>query len=95
MAKHLIIYYSRSGENYVNGSITNLEQGNAEVIVSYLQEVIDADVFRIETRKDYPADYMECTEVARTELSRKERPELKRYLDSIDAYGKVIICGPC
>lgn len=30
MAKNLIIYYSRKGENYVNGSIKNLAKGNTE-----------------------------------------------------------------
>ena len=30
--KNLIIYYSRRGQNYVNGSIKNLARGNAEVI---------------------------------------------------------------
>ena len=29
--KNLIIYYSRRGQNYVNGSIKNLARGNAEV----------------------------------------------------------------
>ena len=28
MSKTLIIYYSREGENYVNGSIKSIEKGN-------------------------------------------------------------------
>ena len=31
MAKNLIIYYSRKGENYVNGSIVDLKKGNTEI----------------------------------------------------------------
>ena len=32
MAKVLIAYYSRRGENYVNGSIRSLSKGNTEVV---------------------------------------------------------------
>ncbi|NLH64469.1 MAG: flavodoxin, partial [Erysipelotrichaceae bacterium] len=30
MAKDLVIYYSRRGENYVNGNIEVLKKGNTE-----------------------------------------------------------------
>ena len=33
MAKTLIAFYSRRGENYVNGSIKNLSRGNTEIVV--------------------------------------------------------------
>ena len=33
MAKTLIAFYSRRGQNYVDGSIRNLSKGNNEVIV--------------------------------------------------------------
>ena len=35
MAKNLIIYYSRKGQNYVNGSIRSLEKGNSELIAEF------------------------------------------------------------
>lgn len=38
MAKNLIIYYSRKGENYVNGSIKSLAKGNTELCVEYIQK---------------------------------------------------------
>ena len=31
MAKNLIIYYSRRGENYVNGAVKTLAIGNNEI----------------------------------------------------------------
>ena len=37
MAKTLIAFYSRRGQNYVNGSIRNLEKGNNEVIVEKIK----------------------------------------------------------
>lgn len=32
MAKNLVIYYSRKGENYVNGTIRSITRGNTEVV---------------------------------------------------------------
>ena len=92
---NLIIYYSRKGENYVNGTITNLERGNAEVLATYVQEATGADMFQIEPVKEYPADYMACTEEAKKELIKKARPELKNYLDSLDGYSHIFMIGPC
>ena len=43
--KNLIIYYSRRGQNYVNGSVKNLEKGNAELITEFIKGAVDADVF--------------------------------------------------
>ena len=91
----LIIYYSRRGENYMDGKIVDLERGNAEVLVSYIQEATGADVFRIEPVKEYPADYAACTEVAKKELTNKARPQLRTYLDSLDGYSHIFIVGPC
>ena len=95
MAKNLIIYYSRKGQNYVNGSIKNLAKGNTEVCAEFIQKAIGGDLFEIETVKEYSADYMTCTEEAQAELRANERPELKNYLDSVADYDNIFICGPC
>lgn len=92
--KSLIIYYSRRGQNYVNGEIVDLEVGNTEVIVDYIREFTGADTFKVETVNDYPADYMETTEMAQKELDDNHRPELKEELDNIDDYDTVYIASP-
>ena len=62
--KVLIAYYSRRGENYVNGSIKNLKLGNTEVVVGKIKALLpDADVFQIDTTYEYSKDYMTCIEV--------------------------------
>ena len=91
----LIIYFSREGENYADGKVVSLQQGNAQVLASYIQEATGADMFRIEPLQEYPADYTACTEVAKKELTKRARPELKRYLDSLDGYSHVFVVGPC
>ena len=62
---NLIIYYSRSGENYVNGELKYLKKGNVEVIVDFIKEFIEADTFRVETKEPYPESDMETTEISK------------------------------
>lgn len=92
--KNLIIYYSRRGQNYVNGSVKNLERGNAEIITEFIKDAVGADVFEVDTVKPYDKDYMVCIEEAKAELRVKARPELKEYLDDISDYDNIFIVGP-
>lgn len=87
MSKSLIAYYSRTGNNFVNGKITNLTIGNTAVIAQKIQGLTGGDLFEIKTIKQYPADYMEATEVSKLELKTNARPELSEHpkgIDSID-----------
>ena len=90
--KVLIAYYSRRGENYVNGSIKNLKLGNTEVVVGKIKTMLpDADVFQIDTTYEYSKDYMTCIEEAKKELHDQVRPEVKNPLESIDEYDTIIL----
>ena len=95
MAKNLIIYYSRTGENYWNGGIKNIAKGNTEIVAEFIQSAVGGDLFEIETVKTYAADYYECIDDAKQELRENARPELKKYLDGIEDYDNVFVCGPC
>ena len=94
MAKNLIIYYSRKGENYVNGNIVDLKKGNTEICAEFIQKAVGGDLFEIETVHEYSKNYRKCTEEARQELAMNARPELKRYLEDIGTYNAVFLCGP-
>ncbi|MEE3376833.1 MAG: flavodoxin [Candidatus Cryptobacteroides sp.] len=95
MAKTLIAFYSRRGQNYVGGSIRNLAKGNNEVIVGKIKEQLpDADVFQIETVKKYSPDYMVCIEEAKEELRAKARPELTARVENMDQYDTIILGYP-
>lgn len=95
MAKNLVIYYSRKGENYVDGSIKSIEKGNTEIVAEYIKEAIGADLFEVDTVKQYDASYMTCIEEAKKELHEDARPELKNYLEDISEYENIIVAGPC
>ena len=48
----LIVYYSRGGENYVNGSIVNLDVGNTHVVAETLARLTARLMRRGATRTD-------------------------------------------
>ncbi|MCR5636354.1 MAG: NAD(P)H-dependent oxidoreductase [Clostridiales bacterium] len=92
--KNLVVFYSRRGQNYVNGSVKNLDRGNAELIAGYIKDAIGADAFEVDTVKPYDKDYMVCINEAKIELREKARPELKEYLKDISGYDNIFIVAP-
>ena len=95
MAKTLIAFFSRRGQNYVDGSIPDLAKGNNEVIVEKIKaQLPNADVFRIDTVKKYSPDYMVCIEEAKQELRAKARPELTAKVEDMDRYDTIILGYP-
>ena len=95
MGKTLIAFYSRRGQNYVDGSIRNLAKGNNEVIVEKIKaQLPDADFFQIDTVKKYSPDYMVCIDEAKEELRAKARPELTARVENMDQYDTVILGYP-
>ena len=79
MAKNLIIYYSRKGENYVNGNIEKLAKGNTEICAEYIQKAVGGDLFELETVTEYGESYRACVEEAKKEWQETARPELNTY----------------
>lgn len=80
MNKNLIIYYSRKGENYVNGKIEKLAKGNTEICAEFIKNAIGGDLFEVETQKDYSYDYYRCTKEAKDEINNGIHPALKNIL---------------
>ena len=95
MAKTLVIYYSRKGQNYVNGSIQSLPKGNTEYVAEFIRDAVGADLFELETVKTYAEDYNECIADAKEELRVKARPDLKEQLSSVADYDNIVVAGPC
>ncbi len=92
--KSLIAYFSRKGDNYVNGSIMNLPVGNTEVAADIIRKLTGGDVFRIRTVEDYPADYNKTTDVAKQELRENARPKLSDHVDNMDDYSLIFLGYP-
>ena len=90
----LIAYFSRKGNNYVDGRIVDLPVGNTEVAAGLVHDLTGGDLFRIDPVEPYPADYQAATEVARQELERGARPDLAGHVDDLAAYDTVILAYP-
>jgi len=90
--KSLIAYYSRKGENYVEGNIVYLPVGNTEVIAKKIQKLTGSDLFQIDTVEAYPDDYTETTRVAQNEKRKNARPKLTEVVDEMNDY-EVIYLG--
>ena len=93
-AQTLVVYYSRAGQNYTSDGIVNLKKGNTQVVAEQIQRLTGADIFRIETVKEYAEDYYECTQEAKEELNAKARPALKADID-ISRYDTIYLGWPC
>ena len=94
MTKNVIIYYSREGENYWNGSIKILEKGNTEIVAEFIKNAVGGDLFEVDTVKPYPADYYACIDEAKKELRANARPAIKGYVDDISKYDTIFVGYP-
>lgn len=90
----LIAYFSRTGGNYVNGTIKNLSVGNTEIAAKLIQSKTGADMFKIVPLVSYSEDYNECIEQAKDDQRRGARPELTAYPDSINQYDTIYLGYP-
>ena len=91
---NLILYYSRKGENYVNGSIQTLSKGNTERVAEFIQKAVGGELFEVEPTREYSASYMTCIKEAQAEQRANERPAVKKLPESLDGYDTIFIGYP-
>lgn len=89
-AKSLVVYFSRTGENY---SVGNISEGNTAIIAKMIAEKTGSDTFEILPEKEYPKDYKSCTEVAKDEQQKNARPAYKGDMDT-STYDTIYIGYP-
>lgn len=89
-AKSLVVYFSRTGENY---SVGNISEGNTTIIAKMIAEKTGSDTFEIVPSKDYPKTYKECTDVAKDEQKKNARPAYKGDVDT-STYDTIYIGYP-
>ena len=87
----LIIYFSRTGENY---NVGDVEVGNTAMLASYIKEYLKCDSFEIVPVDKYPDNYDECTKLASKEKDDNARPKITGKIDNFDSYKTVFIGYP-
>lgn len=68
-----------------------IKVGNTEKIAKMIAEATGADLFKIEQKVPYAADYNTCIDQAKKDLHGNVRPELLNNLESIDAYDEIYL----
>ena len=58
--KTLVVYFSRTGENSVNGEMEVITKGFTEIVAEKIAARIGADVYKLEPEIPYPTSYAEC-----------------------------------
>ena len=90
--KILVVYFSKTGEQYGVGNIT---EGNTAIIAKMVAEQTGADLFEIKLKNDtYPVEYKPLTEVALSEKKAGARPEIAGNVENFADYDVVFIGTP-
>ncbi len=88
----LVIYFSRTGEQYTVGVI---EHDNTAIAAEMIAEETGADLFEVLPEDDhYPMTYEELTDVAKREQSENARPAYAGDLPELAGYDTVFIGSP-
>ncbi|MBR1646229.1 MAG: NAD(P)H-dependent oxidoreductase [Selenomonadaceae bacterium] len=89
--KILVLYFSRTGEEYNVGNIT---KGNTAIVADLIAQKLNADKFEIKAAKPYPDSYEACTDIAKKELESNARPAFEKNIDNLAQYDTVFIGFP-
>ena len=90
--KSLLIYFSRTGEQY---SVGEIEKGNTAIVADMIREYTGADVFEILPEEDYyPYTYDALTEIAKEEQNTQARPAYQNELPDLSQYDVIFIGSP-
>ena len=92
MSKTLVVYFSKTGEQYGVGEIT---EGNTAVIAKMIAELTGGDIFEIRVVNDnYPTKYAPLIQVAKQEKQANARPEIEGEVSNIENYDTIFLGYP-
>ncbi len=91
-AKALVVYFSRTGEQYTVGVI---DKGNTAIVAEMIAEETGADLFEVIPEDDhYPMTYSELTDVAKKEQKDNARPAYAGDVPDLSQYSIIFIGAP-
>ena len=67
-----MVFYSRADENYFSGSRRYISTGNTEKVINMVAETTGADLFKIEQKIPYAANYGTCIVQAKKICRQKQ-----------------------
>lgn len=87
----LVVYFSRTGENY---SVGVIEEGNTAKIAKIIATQMGADLFEIVPEIPYPEDYDSVLPIATQEKNEDARPAYLGEIENWEQYDTVFIGYP-
>ncbi|AWM75114.1 MULTISPECIES: flavodoxin [Lactobacillus] len=87
----LIVYFSRSGQNYPG---VNLTRGNTARIADEIKKVTGAQIFEIKPRVAYPKSYDQTVSQAEREQKNNAGPKIKGKLPKVSKYDTIFLGYP-
>lgn len=104
-SKILIAYFSRVGNTDFPDDVDAISSasllvkngvlvGNTQYIANLIQQNIGGDMFLIETKEKYPADYDKTVEQGKKENDEKARPALASHVKNLDNYNVIFLGFP-
>ena len=89
--KILVVYFSRTGEEYGTDNIT---KGNTAIVAEIIAQKTGADIFEIKPVTPYPAGYEDCKKIASREKATKARPPFVGDVENFSQYTMVFVGYP-
>ncbi len=91
-SKALVVYFSRTGEQYTVGVI---DHGNTAIVAEMISEETGAELFEVLPEDDhYPMTYAELTDVAKQEQNDNARPAYAGTVPDLSQYDTIFIGAP-
>ena len=93
--KKLVVYFSRTGENSVNGRVETIVKGFTEIVAEKIAKEVGGELYKLEPVNPYPFDYNECVARSRREDQSGERVEYFKKLENLSEYDVIYLGFPC
>lgn len=92
--KKLVVYFSRIGENMVQGEIEIIKKGFTEIVAEKISQYTGAELYPLIPETPYPTNYDECVKRARAEDAANADVPFKNPKDNIDEYDTIYLGFP-
>ena len=92
MSKSLVVYFSKTGEQYGVGDIS---EGNTAILAKIIADKTGSNIFEIKVMNDnYPNTYSSLVECAKKEKQENTRPQIQGKIDNFDDYETIFLGYP-
>ena len=93
--KSLVVYFSRTGENSVNGEMEYISKGFTEIVAEKIAKITGADLFKLLPLEPYPASYEQCVARSKKEDQENAKVPYQNKKENLDEYDVIYLGFPC